>query len=175
MRFHGSKKVIVRLGIIAAVCALASTSGTISAVSAGSPLAEMSPDGKPVLRASCSVGVQNPHYSAGARGVIAKPFWRCPATDIATIKEWLGNLYRCASQPDRTKPESTWTRENGCRVVRSASGGQFTVPTSSEVIRYIPAEGTTGATRGAYFIACVRGYWLGDSPFANVSNGVWVA
>lgn len=148
-----------------------------------SPLfAQTTPGGKDLdpigPMATCTVGVQNPHFSSGANGVIAKPYWSCPSGDSEFVSSWVGFLYKCSSKPDRSKAEKTWQSTNGCVAVRSGnssgSGGSFTVKPGTTVVRHIPAQGTSGASSGAWFIACVRGSYSGNVPFAASSNAVHV-
>lgn len=157
------------------LCAVVVTGIAAVAVSPATGSPQAAPSG---ILASCSVGVQTPHYSSGASGVIAKPYWSCPSTDSEYVSSWLGYLYRCTSKPDATKAESTWQNTNGCRAVRSGSsadsGGGFTVPAGQTVVRYIPPLGQTGATSGAWFIACVRGYYSGNVAFARASAAAYV-
>lgn len=136
----------------------------------------------PEQLATCSFTVGNPHQSSNTQNtIIAKPYWQCPTGDSEHVTSWLGYLYECSTQPDKTKGESTWKTSNGCRAVRSASSsdsgsgyGEFTVPSGGSVRRNIPKEGVLGvvATGNKWYIACTRGYYSGSNAFAAVSNPV---
>lgn len=123
----------------------------------------------------CFVTVENPHYSSGAGGVIAKVRWTCGSLASRTVTSFIGNLYRCPRKPAGTV-EKTWTSTYGCSTVRSANGPvPFSVARSGAATRYIPRNGQTGASRGAYFVACVRGYYSSGTSFAKASNIVYVS
>jgi hypothetical protein len=118
----------------------------------------------------CNVLVDGPHYSSGAGGVIAKIRFVCTGSASRKVTSFIGNLYRCPREPARGLAEKQWTTDYGCSPTRSANGpAGFTFSATTPVTRYIPRTGESGAPRGAWFVACVRGYYSTGSTFAAAS------
>jgi hypothetical protein len=106
---------------------------------------------------SCGVVVQNPHYSSGAGGVIAKFNFSCDP-GVSTIGYSLF-LFLCSSSP-QGQPESSWGAY-GC-AIKSETSGSVTSPPLS-FTRYIPA---TGGDHGT-------GYWIACTVYSYTVKGVY--
>lgn len=165
--------------VAALVCSVAVTAPTSAVATVGPTTSSNGTVGSAGVQrepGSCYGRVDNPHYSSGAGGVIAKVRLACDVGYSTTFQSWIGNIYRCQRSPDIRAAEATWTRDSGCISVATNSstndGGSVGVGSGVTVTRYIPKQGQRGATRvsGAYYIACVRGYKSGNVPFAAKSG-----
>ena len=172
MSVHLGLKTALRTAAVLSLLAIPVLTGP-AAEGVGSPPApalSTPPDGS-----GCYASVQNPHYSSGNGGVIAKPYWYCDGSHAGTVNSYLGTLYRCPTQPNPYAGESAWTGTYGCSPHRSVNSVQvpFNVGPGATVIRYIPANGQAGGTPGAWWVACVRGYWSNGQGFAGVSQAAY--
>jgi hypothetical protein len=97
----------------------------------------------------CSVGIQDPHFSPGANGVIVKADFSCPRA--ATIIQGL-QLFWCGSkQPQKNEGWLAANCErrglNGQTVVFGAGGGSTS--------RYAPPLGQPGSSLRGWYSGCI--------------------
>jgi len=99
-------------------------------------------------RALCSAKVDNPHFSKGAKGVIAKLRIRC-VEGMSIGYDF--NLWRCPGKPKKTSVG--WT----CKHAKKAghNSGVFRGSANKTYTRYAPPGGKKGA-KGT-------GYWCGTA------------
>jgi hypothetical protein len=142
----------MNIAVLALLLALAVTVGTTRglpavalAASAGSGSTAQKPsaqsDSVPALKAgwiACEVHSDNPHYSNGSRGVIAKDRGTCTRYGVglaSTVKVGL---------------KSTITLNGALRASRT---GTFSIATDSkEKTYYVPASGNAGTGRGKWVL-----------------------
>lgn len=94
----------------------------------------------------CQIQANNPHYSRGAAGVIAKSTVSCkgPAATIPV------NVYMILGR-------SSHSSGAGLKFVRESQYTQNVVVNFGTTTWYVPRTGTAGAKRGAYFKASAAG------------------
>lgn len=100
---------------------------------------------------SCDVTVDNPHYSTGAAGVIAKVRYTCTGNMSGTLGI-NANLYRYA--PGTVGPYVPRASNNVSRPVGPLAVGTV----------YVPAGGTSG-------ILCNTSHWYYAAAFLTLSAG----
>jgi hypothetical protein len=112
-------------------------------------------------RNGCSNTIDNPHYSSGALGVIAKGHWSCtvaPAT-IYLSGERGFFLWLCPTQPPK---DETWITSH-CNQ-KGRNGTDFTISqANTDYVRYVPPSGQPGGTGTGWWIACSM--WQSARPF----------
>jgi hypothetical protein len=122
---------------------------------------------------SCTTSVENPHYSSGAGGVIAKSRVTCTASVNYYDGDFL--LFVCRSNP--TGPENTWASQYGC-VQKAVAGAYLSPPYAGTVYSfYVPALGSPGAHGTGYWVACMVWYYdsIDERSGMTRSNGVYIS
>jgi hypothetical protein len=105
----------------------------------------------------CLLDIENPHFSSGAGGVIAK--LRISCADVPTNVSFGGRLWHCGSAPQR---DETWLENNCALQAQVGSGVSITAPTDL-ITRYIPDLSYPGAPyQPGYWIACSG--WQSTGP-----------
>lgn len=108
------------------------------------------------LDGGCGAVLDNPHYSAGAGGVIVKNRYICDLGFSMTVTGALTYLYFCGNNQPTGSQEATWTGSYSCAPVRSSNYSNFGVGSNQTVTRYTPPQGQTGATGKGWYVACTR-------------------
>jgi hypothetical protein len=116
----------------------------------------------------CGAALDNPHYSAGASGVIVKTRYICDVGYSMTVTGALTYLYYCGNTKPSGGAESTWTGTYGCAPVRSSNYSSFSVGSGRTITRYTPPTGQNGATGKGWYVACTRYYRAGQSASIRV-------
>lgn len=100
---------------------------------------------------SCTITVDNPHYSTGAAGVITKIRYTCSGTAAGTLQV-NGNLYKYA--PGTYGPYTPKASNNQSRAVGPGASGTV----------YVPADSLPG-------INCNMSHWFYGTAFSTLSAG----
>lgn len=107
---------------------------------------------------ACDWTPHQPHYSSGAKGVIAKSSWDCdPGTDFTY---YYLTLFVCTVEHP-TGREGDWVSSGQC-VVGARESGNVTNPSTVQAdkrVRYVPAVPKPGITKNGYYIQCVQWYF----------------
>ena len=129
-----------------------------------SPVAGLSIEDQGGLRASsCSLTMDNPHYSSGAGGVIAKARVNCNfnGTGPMTI-----DLHRCTSSGHASSLGSS------CVQVAGRTNDAYPFSANTQQTIYVPQVGKPGGPRGYWYRASVSLITSAGPFFA--SNVVYV-
>jgi hypothetical protein len=124
----------------------------------------------------CQASIDNPHYSGGAAGIIAKGNWLCsvaPATIYLHAPPGGFLLFLCPTQPPKNED---WIAQNCTQ--KGINTTDFTISTANQWnVRYVPPLGQPGAHGTGWWIACAMwssGGYNGTSPlhttFSNLSG-----
>jgi hypothetical protein len=122
-------------------------------------------------------GVQNPHYSVGAGGIVSTASWRCssvPATiNLSAVGETGFWLWLC---PSPAPPDEAWISANCTEMGDNFNDILITNP----YIDYnVHAPAGAGAHGTGWWIACTMWYSQGQNGRGNTtlefSNSVWVS
>jgi hypothetical protein len=128
-------------------------------------------------RNGCSNTIENPHYSSGALGIIAKGHWSC--TSAPTVIYLSGErgffLWLCPSNPPK---DELWISSHCTQKGRN--GTDFTISqANTDYVRYVPPSSLPGAHGTGYWIACSMwqsGGYQGTSDVHTVfSNAVYLS
>jgi len=109
----------------------------------------------------CSASVQNPHYSSGAGGNIAKATWSCSRVPTTiNISYGVGGfwLWRCPNEPPKSE---TYLGEN-CTIVGYTGENVSVTKANTTYTRYAPPSGTPGARGAGWYMACTT--WRSQGP-----------
>lgn len=138
------------------------------------PVANATPPA-PRREPSCSVSMDNPHYSSGNGGVIAKARFTCTTgASQAYYSVGVGEWGPC----DRALPSdrSAWnTGTYGCDNAIEVGYTAFTVGSGKTETRYVPKTGTRGPAKvvGKYYRSYVYyRYSNSGTQFVKVSGSV---
>jgi hypothetical protein len=146
-------RIFLRIGIPAVLL-----SGVVAPVFADAPPAQAA--------VNCTASIDNPHYSTGAGGVIAKGNWKCALvpSDIEFTGGFIGfNLWLCTDKSP-TRTESYLTGDSHCSIKGTyATAFEITVA-GQTYVRYVPPSGQSGAHGTGWWVAC--------AVWESVHNGV---
>jgi hypothetical protein len=109
----------------------------------------------------CTASVQNPHYSSGAGGNIAKATWACSRVPTTiNISYGVGGfwLWRCPNQP----PKSESYLGQNCTIVGYTGQNVSVTKANTSYTRYAPPSGTPGARGAGWYMACTT--WRSQGP-----------
>ena len=115
----------------------------------------------------CEGRIETPHYSTGARGVIAKARWLCSRAAIVDIDF---RLWACRLKYPQN--DVTWLANNCVLVGRNTNA----VVVHSEnlntwITRYAPPAGEPGSNWHGYYVACAG--WSSDGTTNMMYSGVY--
>jgi hypothetical protein len=98
----------------------------------------------------CLTGVDDPHYSNGAGGVIAKAHVGCAGgPDYVGIDAY---LFLCAVSPP--EPKTEYWLENNCTVKGNTADILDHPADNVDYVRYVPPSDQPGAHGSGYWTAC---------------------
>jgi hypothetical protein len=100
----------------------------------------------------CLGHVDDPHFSVGANGVIAKGRYTCNPSPGVDILDVFLQLYVCPTTPEHTEGYVSLH----CRL---ADFADYTIYSPGNVTRYVPTP-PNGARGAGYWIACTS--WTAD-------------
>lgn len=109
----------------------------------------------------CTANVQNPHYSSGAGGNIAKATWVCSKVPTTiNIGYGVGGfwLWRCPNEP----PKSEYYLGQNCTIVGFDGSSISITRANTQYTRYAPPSGTPGARGRGWYMACTT--WRSQGP-----------
>ncbi len=97
---------------------------------------------------SCTMSVDNPHYSSGAGGIITKAKIYCTGSGVSAKVEAM--LWLCPKKGDRTE---AWV-SNNCQLKGYGDNFYTPVPVAKTQVTYARESGQPGARGKGYWIAC---------------------
>lgn len=143
-RFATQSNTVLRLAIVAILLAMTVLVGQMSGGTASA--------------ASCTTQVQNPHYSVGAGGIIAKSSFTC--TSGVTSYGYSLALYVCTSNPTGTDPAS-----NAACTIKATNTNSFANPEPGKAnILYVPPGNQSGVHGSGWWIATNR-WTVNSGPY----------
>jgi hypothetical protein len=116
---------------------------------------------------ACNGYMEDPHFSSGANGVIAKGRWRCDSDGVDEIG-WGLTLYKCPNS-NITKNKN-WLKDN-CVTKATHQGPVITSPRKGVThTRYVPDLSQQGAQGTGYWIALNVWYSIKGSSWSNLHH-----
>ncbi len=122
----------------------------------------------------CSATIDNPHYSSGGHGVVAKAHWKCAIVPTTIINYGL-NLWVCTDKSP-TASEGYLATDPSCHVKgNNEDNSKLTVANKANTV-YVPPGTGTGAKGSGWWIACA--VWQSDhdgtkGAVVTTFSGVW--
>lgn len=109
----------------------------------------------------CSSNTQDPHYSSGANGVIAKATFVC-SVQVRNIAIYPMYLYRCNRDKKSTETKQEYTTSSACTQVADRPYELIDYPTVGKTYtRYVP-ESSQGGEKGS-------GWWIARNSWSSCS------
>jgi hypothetical protein len=111
----------------------------------------------------CAATINNPHFSDGVGGIIAKGRYEC--TDVPSTIHINGNrgtrflLWLCPHEPPKSE-SYLYNPVNGCSPKGSNTSNVRLTTSGDRVTRYVPSQG--GAHGSGWWIACTT--WYSSGP-----------
>jgi hypothetical protein len=115
---------------------------------------------------TCNGYMDDPHFSSGSNGVIAKGRWQCDSDGVDQITLGL-TLYKCPNS-NITKNKN-WLKDN-C-VNKSHNSDIIYSPRNGDMYtRYVPPLSQAGATGTGYWIALNAWFSVKGSSWSNLHH-----
>lgn len=113
----------------------------------------------------CNVTIDNPHFSSGAGGIIAKGRFSC--TDVPSTIHINGNrgtsflLWLCPNKPPKSE-SYLYNPANGCTPKGSNTDNVSATSSGTTYTRYVPPSSQGGAHGNGWWISCST--WYSSGP-----------